>query len=321
MNITPLFASALVLGAAALGPQAEPQARPLPTRTRCRQTLSVKPWAKDLKQIPSTVIDKGVLRNVPYTSYRSGEYELNVYGDPERPACFEIGITGELLKSADARRNCFEIVQAILNDPAAFQFLRTLNPEGEKKVRAGITYEITPPTAEDAYGGWWISIYSEPLLEKSRASAEEMKKITTTHTEVRSAPETPAVKGAPQVDPLLEGRWGADDLSAARKAKDKPEEERAVYKPAITRQDGAYVSTRTYDDTGYIMFVCSNSSGHEDREEIIRRCPSCGKDNTYYWDKDRRCFISFQCGAVYDNALVKCSLCGKIPTRVRIKHP
>jgi len=323
MRILPLLA-ALALWTSGLDAQGEKPAKPLPTRTRCRQTLSVKPWAKGLKQIPSTVIDKGVLRNVPYTSYRAGgEYELNVYGDPESPACFEIGITGELLKSPVARRNCSDIVNAILNDSAAIAFLKTLNPEGDKKVRNGITYEITPPTAEDAYGGWWISLYSEALLDKSRASAEEMAAITTTRKDVKSRDAAPAPKrpeNAPAVDPILEGRWGAEDLSDARKPKDVPEERQAVYKPAIAKKDGVYVTTRTLDDTGYILFICANSPKHEDREEIIKTCPSCGKVHTFWWNKDASCFVGFACGRPVDNAKVTCSICGAAPRKVRIKH-
>jgi hypothetical protein len=311
-TILPLALCALLLAA-----QAEP-AKPLPNRTRCRQTLSVKPWAKGLKQIPSTVIDKGVLRNVPYTSYRAGEYELNIYGDPEAPACFEIGIHGALLKSADARKNCFDIVGVILADGAAVSFLKTLNPEGDKKVRAGVTYEITPPGAEDAYGGWWISIYSEPLLDRSRASAAEMAKITTTVKEVKAA-EAPKPAGPLTVDPVTEGRWAAEDLADARKKKETLEETQAVYRPAIARTDAGYTPTRTIHDTGWILFVCANSDKHEDREELLKKCPTCGKNDTYFWDKDKACFQSFQCGAVYDNALVKCTLCGKVPKRVRTK--
>jgi len=314
---------ALAILCAALQAQETP-AKPLPSRTRCRQTLSVKPWAKGLKQIPSTVIDKGVLKNVPYTSYRAGgEYELNVYGDPEAPACFEIGITGALLKNPDAKRNCYDIVNAILNDSASIAFLKALKPEGDKKVRNGITYEITPPTAEDAYGGWWISLYSEALLDKSRASDAEMAKITTSRKDVKSLDAAPAPKkpeNAPSVDPVMEGRWGSEDLADARKTKDKPEEEQAVYKPAIAKKDGVYVTTRTLDDTGYILFVCANSPKHEDREEIIKQCPSCGKVHTFWWNKDDSCFVGFTCGQPIDNAKIKCSTCGAVPKKVRIKH-
>lgn len=300
-----------------LAPQNEPS-KPLPNRTRCRQTLSVKPWAKGLKQIPSTVIDKGVLRNVPYTSYRAGEYELNIYGDPEAPACFEIGIHGALLKSADAKKNCVDIVSVILADGAAVSFLKGLSLEGDRKVRAGITYEITPPTAEDAYGGWWVSIYSEPLLDKSRASAAEMAKITTTVKEVQAA-EPPKPSGPIAVDPVTEGRWGAEDLADARKKKETLEESQAVYKPAIAKTESGYQSTRTIHDTGWILFVCANSDKHEDREELLKKCPACGKNDTYFWDRDKGCFLSFQCGAVFDNAHVKCTICGKAPKRVRTK--
>jgi hypothetical protein len=297
-------------------------AKPLPNRTRCRQILSVKPWAKNLKQIPSTVIDKGVLKAVPYTSYRAGEVELNIYGDPDAPACFEIGLHGSLLTNATAKKNCYDLVAAILTDSAGEKLLLSLKPEGEKKVLKGITYEVTPPTAEDAYGGWWISVYSEALLDKARASEAELAKITTTRKAVASAdkarPAAPA--GGLQPDPVTEGRWGAEDLADARKAKDVPEAEQAVYKPAIAKKDGQYVPDRTIDDTGYILFICANSSQHEDREEILKLCPSCKKENTYFWDGEKKCFVSFQCGAVYDNALVKCTICGKAPARVRTKH-
>jgi hypothetical protein len=307
----------LALTAALLAAQ-EPPLKPLPNRTRCRQTVSVKPWAKGLKQIPSTVIDKGVLRNVPYTSYRAGEYELNIYGDPEAPACFEIGVHGALLKSAEAKKNCFDIVGVILADAPSVAFLKALNPEGDKKARAGTTYEITPPTAEDAYGGWWISIYGEALLDKSRASAAEMAKITTTVKEVKTA-ETPKASGGLTVDPVTEGRWGAEDLADARKKKDAPEETQAVYRPAIARTDAGYAPTRTIHDTGWILFVCANSDKHEDQEVLLKRCPSCGKDDTYFWDRDKSCFFSFQCGKAFDNAQVKCTICGKVPKRVRTK--
>jgi len=298
--------------------QAPPE-KPLPGRTRCRQTLSVKPWAKNLKQIPSTVIDKGVLRAVPYTSYRAGEVELNLYGDPEAPACFEIGIHGSLLTQAAAKKNCYDLVIAILTDPAAEAAVRALKPEGDKKVVKNVTYEVTPPTAEDAYGGWWISVYSEALLDKARASEEELAKITTSRKAIASQDKPKPAAGGMQPDPVTEGRWASEDLADARKGKGA-EESQAVYKPMIAKKDGKYVPDRTVDDTGYILFICANSDKHEDREEILKTCPTCKKEETFFWDTDRKCFVGFQCGTVYDNALVKCTICGKAPTKVRTKH-
>jgi hypothetical protein len=314
-----MLLAALALLAACPAPQiATPRA--LPSRARCRSTAAAKPWAKDLKQIPSTVIDKGVLRWVPYTSYRAGDYELNVYGDPTAPAGFEIGIHNELLKSAAAKKNCFDLISALLDDPADRALLASLNSEIDKKVRNGVTFEITPVTAEDAYGGWWISVYSEPLLDRSRATPKELEKITTTRESVKRT-DVEKKEAAPlAVEPATQGRWASEDLSSARLRKDVPEEKQAVYTPVFSRKNGQYVPDRTADDTGYIMFICANSDKHEDREEIVKTCPACKKDDTFYWDNDKKVFIAFTCGSPYDNALVKCPTCGKVPKRVRTKH-
>jgi hypothetical protein len=47
----------------------------------------------------------------------------------------------------------------------------------------GLTIEITPPDAPDAYGGWWISIYFEDKVNGIRASEAELKAITVAKTE------------------------------------------------------------------------------------------------------------------------------------------
>lgn len=294
-------------------------ARPLPNRTRCRQAAALKPWARDLKQIPSTVIDKGVLRHVPYTSYRAGDFEVNVYGDPAAPAGFEIGLYGTLRDSGDAKKACFEFVAGLLDDAADRALLGSLRKDVDKQVRAGITFEITPPTAEDAYGGWWISIYSESTLDRSRATPKELERITTTRKDVKTADAKKDAAPLP-VEPVTQGRWGTDDLASARARKDVAVEQQAVYAPAYSRKNGVYVPDRTVDDTGYILFICANSGKHEDREEILKICPTCKKDDTFFWDTDRKCFIAFTCGAPYENAQVKCTLCGQPPRRVRTKH-
>ena len=151
-----------------------------------------------------------------------------------------------------------------------------------------------------------------------------MAKITNTRKDLKSADAAPAAAkkspDAPAVDPVMEGRWGSEDLSDARKTKDKPEEEQAVYKPAVAKKDGVYVTTRTLDDTGYILFVCANSPKHEDREEIIKMCPACSKIHTFWWNKDDSYFVGFTCSQPIDNAKIKCSTCGAVPKKVRIKH-
>lgn len=295
-------------------------AAPLPGRTRCRQAAAAQPWAKDLRQIPSTVIDQGVLRHVPYTSYRAGEYEVNVYGDPAQPACVEVGIHGALLKRPDARRACLALMTTLLDDPEDRRLLASLKLEVDKKLRGGLTFEITPPTAPDAYGGWWVSVYDEKALDRARATPQELKSITLSRDDVKKRDAAPADARLPAVEPIAGGRWGADDLSQARTRKDVAEEKQAVYSPTFQKKNGVYVPDRTIDDTGWILFICANSDRHEDREEILKTCPSCRKESTFFWETAASSFVCFQCGGRYDNALVKCSGCGKVPRRVRTKH-
>jgi hypothetical protein len=141
--------------------------------------LSKQPWGSNLRQIPATVIDKGILRNVPYVSFRCGDdYEINVYGDLDRPAGIEVGVYRKLLDDTTAKRNCVRLVAALLGQAGDKEIVQRLAPEKDIKTREGMTFEITPPSAEDAYMGWWVSVYSEQQLNLARASAEELKQIT-----------------------------------------------------------------------------------------------------------------------------------------------
>lgn len=87
-----------------------------------------EPWAARLQQIPATVVDKGVMRHVPYQSYRCGEdYEVNVYGDPDAPAVIEIGIYRGLLKQPKAKDNCINFIAAVLGDQVDAAIVKQLN--------------------------------------------------------------------------------------------------------------------------------------------------------------------------------------------------
>jgi hypothetical protein len=77
-----------------------------------------------------------------------------------------------------------------------------LNQQADLKKQNDLTFEITPPTAEDAYMGWWVSVYSEKLLNSARASEQELQQIT-----------TPKVGGNQSADPSA---WSAADIKLAR---------------------------------------------------------------------------------------------------------
>jgi hypothetical protein len=215
--------------------------------------LGLQTWAADLHQIPATVIDRGNLRNVPYKSLRAGgDYEINVYGDPDSPAGFEVGVYRGLLDDPQAKTNCRELVSSLLGDAKDAAAVRALAEEKDLVVRDGLTLEITPPTAEDAYHGWWVSVYNRRMLDAQRASDKEMAAITVSKSSItRSAGAAPGSSASPQtsgssspykseMDRL--SNWTPNDLRYARVYQPV----RPVYYPVFyvrgyARSNGAYV--------------------------------------------------------------------------------
>ena len=73
------------------------------------------------------------------------------------------------------------------------------------------------------------------------------------------------------------------------------------------------------DATGAIMFICSNSDKHEDKEVLLSRCPSCGESNYFYLDHHTSYYVCFACTKTLDPALIKCPDCGKQPRLLRTR--
>jgi hypothetical protein len=167
--------------------------------------LSKQLWATNICPIPATVIFKGILRNVPYTSFRcADDYEVNVYGDLEHPAGFEIGVYRKLLADESAKSNCVKFITGLLNQSKDKEIVETLDRNKDLKLRDELTFEITPPTADDSYDGWWISVYSENKLNLARASGPELEEISIAKADV--ANETNQNVSS----------WSADKLKLAR---------------------------------------------------------------------------------------------------------
>jgi hypothetical protein len=203
----------------------------LPGWEKCIDTAAAKRWVKNLQPIPATVIDKGIMKNVPYASYRSGNYEINVYGDPDNPAGVEIGIYNQLIKDQTARKNCLEYMGEVLLDQKDKAVLRTLKLAKDLKKQGDLTFEITPETDEDAYGAWWVSVYNEKALDRARATDKELKAITITKEEVKASKPTSSD------DPLE--KYNPADLKYSRPAGG------SSGGSGSTRKDGTYVSPHT----------------------------------------------------------------------------
>jgi len=76
------------------------------------------------------------------------------------------------------------VIAALLGDPKDVETLKSLQLAPGRKDRGGLTFEVTPETADDAYGGWWITVYDPKLLDEARATDEELKKITVSEEEL-----------------------------------------------------------------------------------------------------------------------------------------
>lgn len=225
--------------------------------------LREQPWSGEVRQIPATVVDQGALRHVPYVSYRAGPdslYEINVYGDPQAPACVEAGAYGRLVSDKEAQENCVRFVRLVMTGYDDASRVSAINPRGAKVLNNGVTFETTPPTAPDSYGGWWVSVYDEALLERSRATPREVANISRPLVPagmqvVKSAvnSRTGSVAGSSVRPELTAEEWTPDDSRYARRptvASSGASSEASsgggtVYVRGYTRKDGTYVRAHT----------------------------------------------------------------------------
>jgi hypothetical protein len=211
-----------------------------------------KAYGGEVHQIPATVIDKGVMKRVPYMSNRSGDYEMNIYGDPDNPAGIEIGVYGVLVADAKAQLNCREFIKSILGHGADKKLVDALKADIDSKDVDGWTFEVTPPTAEDAYGGWWISVYSTKALDDSRASEAELAAITVKKAEAaavnkKAAQDAGAMNTASKTASPADGHsWSSDEIKLARATKDTSSSYGgSVYVRGYMRKNGTYVQSYT----------------------------------------------------------------------------
>lgn len=214
-------------------PEATPGQGRLSKWDRCLQVLvASRKNGPDVTPIAATVIDKGEFRNVPYQSHRSGDLEFNIYGDPDDPACLEIGIY-QKSPSLEARKECLKTMVSLLNDPKDRDALKSESLDEGKIERAGLTFEVTPSIAEDAYGAWWISIYDAKLVDQQRATDKELPQITVDRK------EAVAKKSDKKQSEVM--RWKEKEVKDARPDSAGQQQGR-IFLRGVHRKDGKWVA-------------------------------------------------------------------------------
>ena len=223
----------------------------LPTWGEVIERVGNQPWGSLVKQSPATVIDKGIFRNVPYLSFRcSADYEINVYGDPERPSGIEIGCYRSLLNKPEAKEKCVALIADLMRRDDLKEAVKNTTRNKDLVEIKEWTIEVSPPEGSDSYGGWWVSVYSERALDSQRASAQEMANVSVARSQLTDSGD--GTSG-----------WSSQDLRFAR-----PQVPTAVAPPAppvrqiapvpptssssgrvyvsgYTRKDGTYVHAHT----------------------------------------------------------------------------
>lgn len=161
---------------------------------------------KSLVEIPATMIDNGEFKNVPYKSFRvNRDIELNIYGDPKDPAGLELGIYGS--RSGDHKLRCKlrSYLAGFLSTRKELAALYALDLNGGIQQAGGTTLEITPKSAPDAYGAWWISLYNRKTLADVRLDDAEYAELT-----------MPMEKVLDKRGRVIASGWGQDDLEQCK---------------------------------------------------------------------------------------------------------
>lgn len=144
---------------------------------------------RSFREIPATRIDSGYLKNIPYLSFRINKrLEMNVYGNPEDPVCLEFGVYE---RKSDEITRFKKIIRAylagILRSRDEVAALYSLPESGGEKRVGDFIFKVLPPTAPDAYGGWWISIYKSASMASARVSDESYAKVTVPFDQINTS--------------------------------------------------------------------------------------------------------------------------------------
>lgn len=153
-------------------PASPPRIQPLDTVMAATEQY---PCVAGMHPIPATVIDTGVFADVPYQSFSNGNVELNAYGDPGDLVGLEAGTRTE----DPATQQCLvQFISMQTRSQADQQRVLRMTAAPSIDQQPGLTVEVTPRTAPDAYDAWWISLERPAEIAAHRAPPEQLAQVT-----------------------------------------------------------------------------------------------------------------------------------------------
>lgn len=142
---------------------------------------------KVFEQIPPTAIDNGLLRQIPYLSFRAnGVSELNVYGDPDSPVAIEVGIYGARGPDDHTRRIFRELIAGHLHSQDQIRALYSLSPQNRDARAGNLAFRLILPDDPDGYGGTWIVVYRPDSIDRARMPEKVYAEFTRPFEEVNN---------------------------------------------------------------------------------------------------------------------------------------
>ena len=203
----------------------------MPDGERCVDLAAVEEWGLSLEQIPATVIDKWLLKDVPYMSFRAGNYEFNVYGDPDSPACIQLRFGKSLRYKVGAKEQALAFLATLLDNPGDRCLIKSMKTSKDLKARGGLTFEVIPETEPGTHGCWCALVYSREVLEKSRASPQELGTLTVVKND--------SARDTDDSHPLL----GSQSYTPSQRGG-------SVYVKGYTKKGGSYVAPHSRASPG-----------------------------------------------------------------------
>jgi len=140
---------------------------------------------ESLQQIPATRLEEGILRHIPYLSFRiNTQSEFNIYGDPNNPVAIEFGMYGRQRRGTKYHRMAREFLAGHLNKREEIAALYALSFKGDSKKVGNLVFTIVPPKDADSDGGWWLCVYNAKRIEAARVPEKQYAAVTRPFKEV-----------------------------------------------------------------------------------------------------------------------------------------
>ncbi|HLY08441.1 MAG TPA: hypothetical protein VKW04_03945 [Planctomycetota bacterium] len=171
---------------------------------RCFRNIAGTPWGPDLQPLPARLIDSGELKNVPYLVHAAQDVQIAIYGDPDRPAAIEIGVSGTRRTLDAARKDSADLLASFLTHPEDVTALRSLPLLQGKKESEGLVFETSSEPDSRGRETWWISVLHPAALDQARVSDKDLRSMV--------AKDSPAPLSSPTLVAPAGGKGEPQDV-------------------------------------------------------------------------------------------------------------